>query len=80
MQLIKGFLDVSMFEAGKIKLNLKTFNLSDLIQEAVEEAVYTMNSHTIYFDKKEDCTLIADKDKIGQVINNFLTNRAMVLQ
>ena len=73
-ELIKGFLDVSMFEAGKIKLNIKTFNLSDLIQETLDEAVYTMNSHNIYFDKKEDCIIVADKDKIGQVINNFLTN------
>ena len=73
-ELIKGFLDVSMFEAGKIKLNLKTFDLSLLIQDAVEEASYTMNSHKIYFDKSEACIVSADKDKIGQVINNFLTN------
>ena len=73
-ELIKGFLDVSMFESGKIKLNLKTFDLSLLIQDAVEEATYTMNSHKIYFNRSEECIITADKEKIGQVINNFLTN------
>ena len=73
-ELIKGFLDVSMFEAGKIKLNIKPFDLCDLIEDVVEEATYTMNSHKIIFNKYEECMLSADRDKIGQVINNFLTN------
>ena len=73
-ELIKGFLDISMFEAGKIKLNIKPFDLCELIEDVVEEATYTMNSHKINFNKNEDCVVSADRDKIGQVINNFLTN------
>ena len=73
-ELIKGFLDVSMFEAGKIKLNIKPFDLCELIEDVVEEATYTMNSHKINFNKNEQCIVLADRDKIGQVINNFLTN------
>ena len=72
--LINGFLNASSFEAGKIYLNEETFVLSDLITEIVEEITLTNSSHHITL--LPGCTLPikADRDKIGQVIHNFLSN------
>ncbi len=73
-ELIKAFLDITMFEEGKIKLNFKSFDLGELIENVVEEAAFTMHTHKLNFNKNEACVLSGDEDKIGQVINNFLTN------
>lgn len=73
-ELINGFLNISSFEAGKIYLNEKTFGIKDLVVEAID-AVKLLNEHR-KIDLIECCdiTIHADRDKIGQVLNNFLTN------
>ncbi|MBB6269699.1 two-component system CheB/CheR fusion protein [Pedobacter cryoconitis] len=72
--LINGFLNVSSFEAGKIYLNEQTFEMDSLINEIVEEITLTTKSHIIVLKPCPSLTVKADKDKIGQVINNFLSN------
>ncbi|TFF30353.1 chemotaxis protein CheB [Mucilaginibacter psychrotolerans] len=72
--LINGFLNVSSFEAGKIYLNEQTFEIDSLINEIVEEVVLTTVSHNIKFSPCTSLMVKADRDKIGQVINNFLSN------
>ncbi|WEA01669.1 chemotaxis protein CheB [Mucilaginibacter sp. SJ] len=72
--LINGFLSASSFEAGKIYLNEQPFELNTLLKEIVEDMILITQSH--YIIVTSDCNIIvcADRDKIGQVITNFLSN------
>ncbi len=74
--MIKGFLDVARLEAGKIHLNMQSFRLNDLLQDAVDEALLLSHSHDVIFFPGEEVWVYADKDKVAQVVNNFLSNAA----
>jgi two-component system CheB/CheR fusion protein len=72
--LINGFLNTSSFEAGKIYLNEQSFDIGDLMSEIVGDMLLTTQSHTIELATCHPLIVNADRDKIGQVINNFLSN------
>ena len=72
--LINGFLNTSSFEAGKIYLNEQTFEINDLLNEVVEEVMLITANHNFVVMPSPKVSVKADRDKIGQVINNFLTN------
>jgi len=72
--MINGFLNVSSFEAGKIYLNEQTFEMNALLNEIVEEVTLITASHNIVVLPSPTVSVKADRDKIGQVINNFLSN------
>ncbi|MGY3053756.1 two-component system sensor histidine kinase VicK [Pedobacter sp. UYEF25] len=72
--LIKGFLDISRLEAGKIHIDKQYFNLDHLIKEIIEEIKLTVNSHTIHFASCEPVEIYADREKIGSVVSNLLSN------
>lgn len=72
-RMINGFLNVSRLESGQIHLECSTFDLAELIREITDETTLTLTSHEITFDLQE-ITVSADRDKIGQVINNLITN------
>jgi len=72
--MINGFLNVSRLESGKIHIDLQHFDLAGLVQEAEEEARTTLTSHTITFEPVERTPVYADRDKIGQVIHNLISN------
>jgi signal transduction histidine kinase/ActR/RegA family two-component response regulator len=71
--LINGFLNTSRIDSGKIHLNKTDFNLNDLLQDIIEEARLTMANKFI-FSPSESVSINGDKDKIGSVITNLLTN------
>lgn len=72
--MIKGFLDVARLESGKIHLNFEPFDLAELIRELIDENLLLYQSHRIEFDECESMLVHGDKDKIGQVINNLISN------
>ncbi|HEY0176973.1 MAG TPA: ATP-binding protein, partial [Pedobacter sp.] len=72
--LINGFLDVSRLESGRIYLNMKEFKLDDLIREIIEESSLIMSSHQITLVPCDCIAINADRDKIGQVITNLISN------
>lgn len=72
--MINGFLNVSRLESGKIHIDRQMFDLALLVKEAEEEAVATINSHTILFAPVESVEVSADRDKIGHVIHNLISN------
>ena len=72
--MINGFLDISRLEAGKIHINRELFDLALLVKEVEEEFMATTNSHFLVFDPVELVKINADKNKIGQVINNLISN------
>ena len=74
LTLMNGFLNASSFEAGKIYLNEQTFEINALLNEVVEEVMLITPSHNIVVLPSPIVSVNADRDKIGQVINNFLSN------
>jgi two-component system, OmpR family, sensor histidine kinase VicK len=73
VSMIGDFLSLTKLEEGKIKLNKEIFDLQPLIEEAVSDAQFLTSTHQIKFS---GChfKVHADKDKIGQVLNNLLNN------
>lgn len=72
--LVNGFLSVSSFEAGKIYLNIEAFEISTLVNGIIEEIALATAIHNITLLPCPALSVNADRDKIGQVINNFLSN------
>ena len=73
-KMIQGFLDVSRFEAGKIHIDIQTFQIKELIDEAVDELGTIMHRPNIISHTCEDFLISGDKNKLGQVVNNLLSN------
>lgn len=73
-KMINGFLSVAALESGKMQLVKELFNLDDAIQEMVDDAIVSHPRFLFTFLSCEPLPVIADKDKIGQVITNLLSN------
>jgi two-component system sensor histidine kinase VicK len=72
--LIYGFLDLSRLEAGKLQVKLQQFDINKLIAETVAETLLVNYGTKIIVNPAELITVNADRDKIGQIISNFLSN------
>jgi two-component system sensor histidine kinase VicK len=72
--LITGFLDVSIIENGKLNINSERFIIHELIEEMVKEALPYSVDHQIHIHPGPNIEVIADRNKIGQVITNLLSN------
>jgi len=72
--MVKGFLDVSRLESGKIIIDKQPFNLEELIAEIVSEMELTVSSHEIVFERCHNLSISADRDKIASVISNLISN------
>lgn len=72
--MINGFLNVSRLEAGKISIDRQLFDFTGLIKEVEEESMATIASHKLVFAPIETMMVNADRDKIGQVVNNLISN------
>lgn len=72
--MINGFLNVSRLDSGKIHIEKRDFDITSLFKEADEEAQSTIFSHQVIFAEAESAILNADRDKVGQVIHNFVSN------
>jgi two-component system, OmpR family, sensor histidine kinase VicK len=73
-KLIVDLLDATKIEAGKLQLQTEVFDLQQLIDEVVEEVQRTSLKHKIVKENNEKVLVTGDKERIGQVITNFLTN------
>jgi signal transduction histidine kinase len=72
--LIDGFLNMKRAETEKIPIDLKLFDIADLVKEAEVESLATISSHRIAFAPVEPVAIKADRDKIGQVMTNLINN------
>ena len=72
--LIQDLLDVSKIEEGKLEYNETEFYIDELIKEVVEELQRTTENHNIDCITGEKLLIKADKDRIGQVLTNLITN------
>ena len=72
--LINGFLNVSRLEAGKISIDRKRFDMAVLVKEVEDGFMPEATSHQVIFAPVEETWVNVDRDKIEQVINNFISN------
>jgi two-component system sensor histidine kinase VicK len=72
--MINGFLTLSRLESGKLHLHKQEFDLDALIKEILDETVLIASSHPIKYIQMGPVQVNADRDKIGSVITNLISN------
>jgi two-component system sensor histidine kinase VicK len=72
--LVYGFLDLSRLESGKLQVKMQAFDINKLLEETIAETVLLSYSHQIIFKPGKATSVYADRDRIAQVISNFLSN------
>jgi len=75
-RMVSDLLDISRLQADKLELRLVPCDLAAIVLEMVEDQRSTTLKRTIYLEMPEGeiAPVIADPERIGQVINNYLTN------
>ncbi|MDF3077924.1 MAG: hypothetical protein K0S09_1813 [Sphingobacteriaceae bacterium] len=73
-RLIADLLDVSKIEAGQMSYRLEEFNFAELLQESVESSQNIASGHIIKVEQSVDAVVKADRLRIEQVLNNFISN------
>ncbi len=75
-RLVGDLLDVSRIQADKIELNMEPCDLITIVREAVQDQSQLTSSRTICLNlpAEEIVPVVADADRIGQVVINYLTN------
>ena len=72
--ILSDLLDVSKIQAGKIQFTFEPFDLNALILEAIETIRHT-TSHEVHYQLSDlPIHLIADRQRIEQVLINLLSN------
>lgn len=72
--MINSFLNVSRLESGKIHIEKQSFDLTELIAELESEFNYTDHNHQLSFLACGEKMVSADRDKIGHVLSNLISN------
>lgn len=73
-RLISDLLDISKMQAGKLTFQEDFFDLSLLVQETVENLQAATSTHQLQLDGLQHVQVFGDKDRLGQVLVNLLTN------
>lgn len=72
--MINDFLSLARLEEGKISLKFEEFNLKQVIDETVLDAQFLSTNHHIQVKDCNDIAINGDRDKIGQVLMNLVSN------
>jgi two-component system CheB/CheR fusion protein len=72
--LIKDLLDVTRIREGKLEFRKTEFEIDRLIHEVVNEMQLTTKKHLIVADLKAAKRINADRERIGQVLSNLISN------
>lgn len=73
VNMINDFLNIARLEEAKVHLSKSEFELQELLQEVIQEIQMTNMNHHIESDCCET-KLYGDRDKIGQVFTNLISN------
>jgi len=73
-RLIKDLLDVSKIQSGQLQLEMKEFNINELLTETVNAVQMVSNHKIIRQDKLKDEMIYGDRQRIEQVLLNILSN------
>lgn len=72
--IVNDLLDVTKIQAGKLLINISTFQLSSLVEEAVDQVHYEIKERTIQLEGDFSILIEGDKVRLEQVLVNLLTN------
>jgi signal transduction histidine kinase len=73
-RLVEELLDVSKIQAGRLEYRQETVDLAVLLQEITETLQQTSPSHTLVVRGTVGISLIGDRDRLGQVFINLISN------
>lgn len=73
-RLIAEILDLSRLEENKLELRKETFDLNELVEQTIQDIKLTNTQHEMEIFHSHRALVFADKDRIGQVLINFITN------
>ena len=72
--LISDLLDLSKIKSGSLVLKKSTFTVNEFINDLIDQ-IRQMNSNcNVVFNEIENREIVADRERLGQVLINFLTN------
>jgi PAS domain S-box-containing protein len=74
VDLINELLDISRIQSGKLPMRTGSVDLDSLIEEIVEMVQVTTATHHLYVEGSTGARILADRDRLGQVFINLLTN------
>ncbi|WP_295667502.1 PAS domain S-box protein [uncultured Mucilaginibacter sp.] len=72
--LIGDLLDVTKFNSGKLQFNNQEYDFNTILDELLEDLQRTTTKHTIVKKLVPAGLIHGDKERIGQVITNLVTN------
>ncbi|MEO6672519.1 MAG: HAMP domain-containing sensor histidine kinase, partial [Ginsengibacter sp.] len=72
--LISDLLDISKIKSGSLPLSKEDFEIKSVIKDCIDEIEHINPAYKIIYHSKDNLTLYADRERIGQVFINFLTN------
>lgn len=72
--LIGDLLDVTKINSGRILFNKVWFDFNQAVQECIQDLQHTTHKHILVMDFKETGSIYTDRERIGQVITNLVTN------
>ncbi len=73
-RLISEILDLSRMDESKLELQRETFSMNELVENSVQDLKYTNEAYKIKIIHDDTVSVYADKDRINQVLINFITN------
>jgi PAS domain S-box-containing protein len=74
IDLVNDMLDISRMQIGKLNFRDALFDLNAVVREAVENLQATTHTHQLSMESTVSVQVFGDKDRIGQVLINLLTN------
>lgn len=74
VSMIHDFLSLARMEEGKLQIERREVELHPLMIEIAEDAKFLTSQHTIKLIDCEGIIINADRDKIGQVLMNLVSN------
>ncbi len=72
--LIGDMLDLSKMQNGQLEYRIEPFELTELVREIIDNVQGTTQIHHLLLEKTVTVYIYGDRDRIGQVLMNLLTN------
>ncbi|QSQ12680.1 hybrid sensor histidine kinase/response regulator [Myxococcus landrumensis] len=73
-KLVEDLLDISRLQAGRLSLELETFDLGQLVQETRDRMAVLSQGHEIQVETPEHLEGTWDRGRLDQVLTNLLSN------
>jgi PAS domain S-box-containing protein len=73
-ELVSALLDTAKLAEGQLNLDLQQFDMNELIERQIKDLKHLSKTHKLVFKPGKLEKVTADKERIGQVITNFITN------